>query len=117
MKTLSIILFLFSTSAFSSEWTTENKILEVTYNTVRLADILITKDGMHREGYHENNPLIGRHPSDAKLWGFFLVGGVIHYFITDRIKPEYRRTFQAITITCELLIVNHNRSIGMNIKF
>ena len=69
MKYLLILLFLLSGCASLPQprpWTTGEKALLVASCVAMVADGYTTIDGMHN-GHSETNPIMGRHPSDAKV--------------------------------------------------
>jgi hypothetical protein len=83
----------------------------------RTADVLIamdylqTRNMLHRydEGYHELNPILGSHPSVARL-GTVCLGSVI---LVHNLPAKYQWAYVAL----EAVAVLHNRKIGLKMEF
>lgn len=64
--------------------------------------------------FHENNPILGSHPSPNKINGYFIAGALAHAAITYTIpKGEYRTGFQLVTLGFELGATVQNFRIGV----
>ncbi len=80
------------------------------------ADWLTTVDGL-RKGYAETNPLLGRHPSLAKLNMMVGAGLLTNAFLVPKIKdPELRRGVWIAMMLIELDAVHTNRSAGVSLN-
>ena len=76
-----------------------------------------TMDIKNHPGYYEMNPLMGKHPSDARLRNYSIAAIAGHVAITQLLPDQYRPAWQWGTIGVEAGYVLHNRSIGLKIAF
>lgn len=60
---------------------------EYVFQGLNLADGATTMYNLHR-GFEERNPILGKHPSDAKLIGQIAAIGVVHAAITSVLQDE-----------------------------
>lgn len=67
--------------------------------------------------YYEMNPLLGKHPSQDKVIGYFLGGMIAHTAFAMALPPTYRRIWQYVFIGIEGLVIGRNYSIGVGIDF
>lgn len=74
---------------------------EKLYLALHAADFALTYSCLARNTCRELNPLVGKHPSKAKLIGFAVGTGVLHAatvsLIQDR-DPRFARTFSRISL-------------------
>jgi hypothetical protein len=73
-------------------------------------------------GLVEENPLIGQHPSDGKVLGYFAATGVLHYLVTrelvrENVPAPIVQTWEALGIGLEVGMVAHNYQIGLRARF
>jgi hypothetical protein len=94
----------------ASEWTNANTAKEIGYGILAIYDVQLTKRILAREGGSESNPMLGNHPSNARLNTALTVSLLGHYFIS-RYLDKYRDAFQNSTIVMEFGIDVHNRWI------
>lgn len=96
-------------------------VAEGAYQSLALVDMGTTLDIREHAHFYEQNPILGRHPSDAKVVGYFIVQGVSHALITHVLvsagwtKTAY--TWEALGIGLEAGCVVHNYSIGLHTRF
>jgi hypothetical protein len=116
---LALFLFLIATaSAYAgeplskSEWTKETAFL-----TAGLVDYGQTRDIKNHPGMYEQNPLLGRSPSDTRIRNYFLAAGATHIVITRLLPRDYRPAWQWGTLILEVGVVAHNYSIGLRVDF
>jgi hypothetical protein len=67
--------------------------------------------------YHENNPILGSHPSTGKVDAYFAASIAAHTAIAMALPPEYRKWFQYVSIGVEAGVVASNFSIGLGVGF
>lgn len=67
--------------------------------------------------YHENNKILGEHPSINKVNTYFISSLVIGSLIADNLPSSYRKGFLVGITTTEILYVRHNLHIGVGVKF
>jgi hypothetical protein len=87
--------------------------LEVSYQAVALADMAQTLDLRHMPGEWETNPILGSHPSDAKVMGYFALTGAFHALVAGALPPREARVWEYITIGLEVGCVARNYSLGV----
>ena len=119
-KIFAIILlcFTFSVNA-ENTLTTKERVLENLFYSALLLDCFQTLDIKNHDDMYENNKILGRHPSDVKIVGYFLTSGYTHYLITSNISSEYRPYWQWAWIGAETATIIRNKRLhlSVNIKF
>ena len=114
---LLLILFL-STSTLSKELTKEQKIGELAFQTVNFIDMLQTIEIVeHSDKWHETNPILGKHPKNYEVVGYFITRGFLHYKITEWLPSKFRVFWLTITILPQIPIIEHNHNLGIRIKW
>ena len=91
--------------------------LELAFAMLMLIDYWQTRDIKNHPGYYETNPLLGKHPSDARIRNYFIGATVAHAAITYALPEKYRPAWQWGTIGVEAAVVLHNKGIGLKIAF
>ena len=95
---------------------------EWVYQGFAVADMLTTLDIAKHPGYTEMNPILGPHPSDGRVVGYFALTGLLHYGITralvmgDMPRPLIQ-VWEATGIALEAGMVGHNYSIGLRARW
>jgi len=114
-----VLLFLVSAKGMAADkWSTQDVALEITWQVLHsLIDWPQTIHIAKNPRYHEVNPLIGRHPSVAKVNVWFLTTALLHPVITHYLPKEYRLPWQALSLTVSSVCVFHNFLIGIKIDF
>jgi hypothetical protein len=95
---------------------------EFVYWAAATADMLTSLDIKHHPALMETNPLLGEHPSDAKIIGYFAATDVLHLLITRELVGEgvpepIIATWQVLTIGMEGAYAAHNFKIGLRFSF
>ena len=100
------------------DWDQTEKIMGSTLLAVTAVDMMqtITIAG-HPDIWHEYNPILGRHPSKAKVYGYFLMGGIIKYNIIDALPHSWRKGVMGTLIAVEVGMVAHNYTVGIQMGF
>lgn len=139
MKTIfaALALFLFAPLAFSQEAvTTEAKPCqqwckpywksmpkeEYVYFGAAALDMFTTLDIKHHPNLEESNFVLGKHPSDAKIVGWFVLTDLLHsaitYELVDNDVPRpIVKTWEYLTIGVELGYAVHNYRLGLRFSF
>jgi hypothetical protein len=81
------------------------------------ADGTVTwENGASCEAY-EGNPLLGEHPSDARIGNYFVGATLAHVAIAKALPTEYRPYWQGAGILLQLVTVIKNKQIGLSVNF
>jgi hypothetical protein len=118
-------LLAFASSQARADETNPNAKTPVTewvYQGAALADMLTTLDIAKHPNLVEENPILGQHPSNGKVVGYFAATGTLHYLITRELVREsvptpIVQTWEALGIGLEVGMVAHNYSIGLRARF
>ena len=73
-------------------------------------------------GLQEMNPILGTHPSDGKIVGYFAATGLLHWALTrelvrENVPAPIVQTWEGLGIALEVSMVAHNYSIGLRARF
>ena len=128
MKNYLIILFilLLSNSANAGTWDKTDTALQAVNGVLFAADALQTLDIKNYKGMYETNPILGKHPSDTEVIGYFIGAFVIHtgvsYYLPDLLfEPKtaslFRKGIITLSIGVESAVIYHNYQMGIKIKF
>jgi hypothetical protein len=95
---------------------------EFVFDASLAADMLTTADIKNHPNLIETNPILGQHPSDAKIAVYAASAALLHAAVTyelvsqDVPKPVIR-AWEYLSIGVEAGFVAHNYSIGLRMKF
>lgn len=92
-------------------------MLEAIFCALMFMDYKQTLDIKNHPGYSEINPLLGAHPSDARVRNYFIGATVAYGAVSYLLPPEYRSAFQWGAIGLETAVVLHNHGIGLRMTF
>ena len=119
-KILATALICFSTLTWADNraWTGEEKAWLGTAAAFTITDWATTRDLSRRynEGYYENNPILGKHPSTGRVDLYFISAGLLGYTIADNLDQN-RTTFLQMWTTVGIFYTNRNLNIGLKMKF
>ena len=128
MLTTLILLSALSTSS----WKQENTYLQASMVVVSFVDVLQTRYFLRKpvrcnsrdEGQpdcqlREWNPIFPAYPNAAQLYGYTLIGQVVHLAISVALPEPYRTLWQSSTLTLETMNVARNAYCigGVRLKF
>jgi hypothetical protein len=99
-----------------------------TPGTEWLFDLALTADMLQTLNIHrtpplyESNAFLGSRPSEAKIIGYSLTCGVLHYLVTRELINKYSSSsivsmWESGTIGLEMVVVKHNASLGLHFYF
>jgi hypothetical protein len=96
--------------------------LEFVFDAALAADMLTTADIKNHPGLVETNPILGQHPSDAKIAGYGLAAAGLHAAVTYELVSQgvpraIINTWELLGIGIETGYVAHNYKLGLRIKF
>jgi len=114
-----LILIPYSVQAyqFCKNWTKYDTAFEVTYVGLTVIDWGQTRNMVKEGGYHEINPLLGRHPSLDTVDTLIPLSIVAHGLVSMALPPKYRRYWQVLFIGGEIAAVWNNYNVGLRIDF
>lgn len=113
-----IIIILLPSTLYAGNWDKTDKALLTSKLTLHAIDMLQTKD-IYDDDYREINPIIS---SGVGAVGekfipiYFVTTGILNYVVADYLD-EYRKPFLAGSNAVSLVLVLHNRSIGLGLNF
>jgi len=120
MRRLSLIVALlaFAASARAQDpWSRADVVRESAVMAVSLADWGQTLNIEERDGCHEQNPMLGPHPSRGQVNTYFAASLLLHLGIVWALPARFRPAFQYASLGFELGIVGHNARLGLRITF
>jgi hypothetical protein len=117
MNKIALIVLMLPLLAYGDEWTEKDTIRQSVFTIVDLMDWKQTQDIARHPNLHETNPLLGSHPTNAKIneMLFFTYG--VQIGIAYILPENYRAVWQYSSIAWEAIIVGKNRQIGLKVGF
>lgn len=107
--------------AQSDEWTkgdTYREAAVVATSVVDWAQTLNIHDQYEKGApCWEQNPMLGTHPSRAKINVYFLTSIGLHYVIARMLPRHWREGYQYLSIGWELGMDLHNAHLGFKVVF
>ncbi|HVP66250.1 MAG TPA: hypothetical protein VMT17_03195 [Anaeromyxobacteraceae bacterium] len=91
-------------AAWPEPWETHDYVLEGVFVGLSLLDLGQTSAALSA-GAAENNPVLGPHPSNVKLVGYFSVWIVGHAAVTWLLPRPWREVWLGMGIGCEAAVV------------
>jgi len=117
MKTLLVIILVLIPSMAMS-WDSKDTYYQSAVITALAVDMAQTLHiSKNPNKYYEINPLLGKHPSQDKVIGYFLGGMIAHTVVAMALPPEYRRVWQCVWIGIEGAVIYNNYNIGVKIAW
>ena len=117
MKLLLILLCIISTPAFA--WSDSDTKREASFLTLLAADYNQTmqqaNDGWRH--FEEQNPILGKAPSPARVRNYFIGSAITHYAISRTLDDKWRKRFQNVTIGIQIGVEARWINYGVGIKF
>ena len=120
MKYILVMLsFLFiCNNTFGKELTKEQKLGELSFQLVNAIDMFQTLEIVeHSDLYYETNPILGKHPKNYEVVGYFIARGFLHYEVTKWLPSKFRVPWLTITILPQIPVIEHNHNLGIRIKW
>lgn len=117
MKTLALILLLFSTTAHA-EWSEKDTQRQLIFTGLAALDWGQTRYiAKHPDEYYERNPLLGAHPTTGRVDGYFTSSILLHWGISAMLPDKWRKYWQYTGIAVETGAVANNYSLGIRLDF
>jgi hypothetical protein len=71
----------------------------------------------HPQEFREYNPILGQHPSQAKVAGYFLASGTSLVVLNAVLPAKYAHRLNWATVAVEGSFVAHNAHVGIKFTF
>lgn len=114
VKVCVLIALLFSSGCAYSQWTQEDTYRHAALTALTVVDYSQTmKIAREPERYHEHNPLLGSHPSAARVTAHFIGAYALATAAAFALPAPYRKYFQYVAIGVETGCVANNFTIGL----
>ena len=102
----------------ATNWTSADTARELAFDAASLVDMGQTHYiGDNPQHWQELNPILGSHPSSAKINEYFVGEMAGHYLISYLLPEEYRSYWQTGTLVLELGVVGRNYNLGIGIRY
>ena len=121
-----VLMLLLSSCATTGDyfsWDETNTKLHVPLTLLMVADLgqsTWTQEhywGKYRGATNEQNKFIGKYPSKEEVREYFALSYLVTTGLTYILPPDWSHGFQTGVITMEVIVVEHNYSIGIGVKF
>jgi hypothetical protein len=100
------------------DWTGEDSAREAVYLGFHVMDWGQTLDiADHPDRWHENNPLLGSHPSRGRVNRHFVLTALLHPVVSYLLPRPYREVWQYSTIGLQVVVVGNNARLGIGFGF
>jgi hypothetical protein len=103
---------------FAEDWTWQD-----TARQAGVVSLLVVDMGQtlyiagHPDEWRDINPILGEHPDEGKVWGYFISCAVVHTLVSLALPPKSRAIWQYSTIAVEGLVVGRNYGIGIGMEY
>ena len=87
---------------------------EIAFQAANMADAVVTSQCLHSGRCAEGNPLLGRHPSDAKLFGIKAAIGLVHFIAFKRLE---RASYKSAMRFSQISFVGQSGIVALNLRF
>jgi hypothetical protein len=108
---------LLSSAVKADEWSTVEKYKQGAVIALFALDMGQTLDIKNHPDQHETNPILGEHPSDKRIYSYFITAAILHTVLADALPTRQRGWLQDGTIALEVVVIGSNKSLGLKIKF
>jgi hypothetical protein len=103
--------------SFTNDFDKTDIAREAVFLTLMAVDYKQTLDIKNNPNMWEQNPLLGKHPSDKKIKTYFVATSLAHVGIAMILPKEHREVWQYVGIALEALVVIHNKKMGLQFSF
>ncbi len=114
-----VLLLLCPLLAQAGDWTEADTVRQTTLTAAMYLDYAQSKDiKNYPDVCWEQNPLLGRHPSDSKLKNYFIGAAITHYTIARTLPAGWKRqSWQYGWLALEVAQVVRNKKVGFKFQF
>jgi hypothetical protein len=99
------------------DWEDEDRYLFGAWAAVNVIDAAQTLDIRNHPGMREINPLMPHQPQRRDVALHTLGSLALGYWFIDNIDARYRKTVLGTLIGFELILINHNRVLGLHFAY
>jgi hypothetical protein len=85
--------------------------------TFTAADIDQTLKIRHTPGMYELNPMLGRHPSEARVLADGALAAAADVAVAEFLPPLYARTYLGVACALEVTVVHNNAKRGLGLRW
>src|SRR6266851_1614507 len=120
MRLAFTVLLALAATAARAEWqppTTAETTLLIAAQTSSVLDMLQTLDIKRHPGSYEMNPILGSHPSDARVLTYFATSAVIKTAAWYALPRGWRNIVPVLNLAVEIPLIAHNANVGLEIRF
>jgi len=112
------VMSFFGCAASRKDWSKEDTYRQVAVTSLMAIDYMQTMEiARDPEKYHENNPILGEHPSEAEVTAYFLMSYAVTSGISLMLPDNFRPWWQYLIIGIEGGATANNFSIGLGFGF
>jgi hypothetical protein len=113
-----LLIFHTMVHAENRAWEDDERVWAVAATVFSLTDWATSRNMTKRynEGYYEQNPLLGQHPTTAQMDRYFAIGIPLMLLIADNLD-EYRKPWLIGITAIEAAVSANNLRIGLRIQF
>lgn len=109
---------LFISTVHAEPWDATEKFLGTAMVAAIVTDCGQARYAVHHsDQFKENNLILGEHPSLGRVNAYFSTYIVGSLLVANWLTPYNRKLFLGTVTAVELIVINHNRSIGVKIAF
>lgn len=99
------------------DWEAHDKALFAGFGVLSVADAMQTAEIVDHPDWDEGNPLLGRHPSDKRIVGYFLARAALYYVVADALPAGWRTAFLGLEFYWAVEQVYANHELGIRVRF
>lgn len=100
-----------------SNFSTRDITLQTVSQGLLVSDWSQTLDIKSHKTLHEINPLLGHHPSDDRVNGYFAACVAANQGVANLLDGDARTYFQTAVIIVETAAVANNHALGIQLSF
>jgi hypothetical protein len=102
---------------WAPKWTVTDIVLESAFIGLMAVDMGTTLDQKNHAHLYEQNSILGRHPSDAKIIGYMTGGVILHAVVSHYLPKPWRNIWQIVFIGIESNSVYNNFRLGGKVSY
>lgn len=105
----------------NEQWSSVEKQKEALYLALHGIDWAqtrhLSRNFANNPDWHEQNPILGMHPSTDAVDAYFAATGLAHLYVADKLPEGWRKIFQNLSIGVEAGAAGNNERLGLKAKF